>query len=88
MVQPDQRRHVRLKHRAKIRLKLSSNDALVVEMRDFSQSGLFLCCEDDVVNVGDIVEVKTLEIEDAPIQKARVVRVEPQTGFAAEFINV
>lgn len=88
MSHTNQRKHERLKHRAKISLRLSSNIDLIVEMRDFSESGLYLCCGDNVVSVGDIVEVKTLEIEDAPVQRVMVVRVEPEQGFAAEFIHV
>lgn len=87
MNQTNQRRHLRLKHRAKISLKIS-DDVLTVDMRDFSDSGLYLSCVSELVDVGDVVEVKTLEIEDAPVRKVRVVRVEPGQGFAAEFVNV
>lgn len=81
----DQRKHVRLKHRAKIRLTIDGA-VQVVDMRDFSESGLYLSCVEELVNVDEIVEVQTLEIEDAPVRKVRVVRVEPGQGFAAEFI--
>jgi PilZ domain-containing protein len=85
----NQRRHHRLKHRAKIRLKAPPSEPVIVNMRDFSESGLFLFCENSsLVKVGDIVEVKTMEFEDAPIQEAKVVRIEKNTGFAVEFINI
>lgn len=60
----------------------------VVNMRDFSQSGLFLLCPDSgAVSVGAIVEVQTTEFDDAPVQKAKVARLEPGVGFAVEFLT-
>lgn len=84
----NQRRHPRLKHRAKIRLIVPVlSQVHVVDMRDFSESGLFLLCKlETPPPIGAIVEVQTLEFEDAPLQTARVVRVEQAVGFAVEFI--
>jgi PilZ domain. len=56
-------------------------------MRDFSESGLFLLYPKDLgLEKGAIVEVQTLEFEDAPIQSCKVVRIEPGIGIAVEFV--
>lgn len=83
----NKRRHPRLKHRAKIRLTLPAlAEAVVVDMRDFSETGLFLFCADESMPpIGALVEVQTTEFDDAPVQTAVVVRVEPGVGFGLEF---
>lgn len=85
----EHRRHPRLKHRAKIRIILPNrSEELIVEMRDFSQSGLSLLAGAQLVApIGAIVEVQTTEFDDAPIQRARVVRIEDGVGFAVEFVD-
>ena len=88
MTSVEQRRHHRLKHRAKIRVILPvCSDTYIVDMRDFSESGLFLLMGDQIpLEIGAIVEVQTTEFEDAPVQKGKVVRLEPGKGFAVEFL--
>ncbi|OQW76445.1 MAG: pilus assembly protein PilZ [Proteobacteria bacterium ST_bin11] len=83
----NKRRHPRLKHRAKIRMVVpASSEAVVVDMRDFSETGLFLLCANELIPpIGALVEVQTTEFDDAPIQSAVVVRVEPGVGFGLEF---
>lgn len=81
------RRHPRLRHRAKIKV-VSANlsDETLLDMRDFSESGLYLFVKGSPdLEVGTDVEVQTTEFEGAPVQHARVVRVEPGVGFAVEF---
>jgi hypothetical protein len=63
------------------------SNEIMGDLRDFSETGLFLkTANDALVSIGDIVEVQTTEFEDAPIQKAKVVRLEPGVGFAVEFL--
>lgn len=83
----NKRRHPRLKHRAKIRMTVpASAEAVVVDMRDFSETGLFLLCSAEFMPpIGALVEVQTTEFDDAPIQTAVVVRLEPGVGFGLEF---
>jgi hypothetical protein len=85
----NQRRHPRLKHRAKIRLIVPAlSQMYVVDMKDFSESGLYLLSPGEVMPpLGATVQVQTTEFEDAPIQTARVVRIEEEVGFAVEFIT-
>lgn len=88
MTSIEQRRHLRLRHRAKIRVLLPAvSEDYIVDMRDFSESGLFLQTSAPVpIEIGSIIQVQTTEFEDAPIQKAKVVRHEAGKGFAVEFV--
>jgi len=83
----NKRRHPRLKHRAKIKMTVpASAQGVVLDMRDFSETGLFLLCANELIPpIGALVEVQTTEFEDAPVQTAIVVRVEPDVGFGLEF---
>jgi hypothetical protein len=85
----DKRRHERIRHVARLRVLTPPGEPLELTMRDFSESGLFVCCKKNtLIKIGDIVEVNTLEFEGAPVQKARVVRIEAGVGFAVEFVDV
>jgi len=87
MTASHKRRHDRLKHRANIRVVANENQDINLVMRDLSDSGLYLLCDDtSIVKSGDIVEVQTLEIDDAPILPSIVRRIEENIGFAVEFI--
>lgn len=88
MNEQDKRRHPRLNHRAKIRVVLPTlSEIFFADMRDFSESGLFLMCSADLIpELGASVEVQTTEIEDAPILTSQVVRREAGVGFGVEFI--
>lgn len=79
------RRHDRVKHRANIRVLTLPEQVYMLEMRDFSDSGLYVFCDEThIVKVGDSVEVQTLEIEDAPILPSKIIRID-KSGFAVEF---
>lgn len=81
------RRHQRLKHVAKIKLFAGPDLEMTLDMRDFSDSGLFVFCTDTShIHIDDNVKVQTLEIDDAPILPSIVKRVEDNVGFAVEFI--
>lgn len=83
----ESRRHPRFFHPAKIRVIIPTlSEIIFVEMRDFSESGLFLLCDDEhIPPIGAIIEVQTTEFEDAPIQMAKVVRVQAGVGFGVAF---
>ena len=81
------RQHDRIGHKAKVKLIISPGNERVLEMRDFSDSGLFISSPTQgFVVLGDEVEVQTLEMDDAPILKSRVVRFVENEGFAIKFI--
>ena len=87
MTSANQRRHERVKHQANIQLQADAT-VYTFEMRDFSESGLYLFCSDtSIVSPQRQVKVQTLEFEDAPILDATVVRLEENIGFAVEFIQ-
>ncbi len=81
----ENRRHARIKHRASIKVLTHPQKSYVLEMLDFSDSGLYLQCREGLVEVGDAVEVQTLEMEDAPVLAAKVIRIIKGKGFAVEF---
>ena len=84
----DQRRHPRLKHRAKIKVIQPEESVLFyANMRDFSESGLFLHCPpENMPQLDDVVEVQTTEFDDAPIRATKVVRIELGVGFGVIFL--
>jgi c-di-GMP-binding flagellar brake protein YcgR len=87
MTSKNQRRHERIKHQANIQISAES-EAFTFEMRDFSESGLYLFCSDTgFIHLQDQVKVQTLEFEGAPILDAIVVRLDDNSGFAVEFIQ-
>lgn len=87
MTNINNRRHQRLKHGAKIRFFAGPELEMTLEMRDFSDSGLYVYCSDTSnIHLDDDVEVQTLEIDDAPILPSKVKRIEDNVGFAVEFI--
>ncbi|ANE56069.1 MULTISPECIES: PilZ domain-containing protein [Methylomonas] len=84
----NKRRHPRLKHRAKIKLIAPDVAESIVEMRDFSETGLFLQCDRALIPpMGTLLEVQTTEFDDAPVQLVKVVRIDPDSGFAVEFCS-
>ena len=89
MDRSNQRRHMRLKHQAKIRVFLEQNTGVyLATLRDFSESGLFLLTPDaEMPAVDSLIDVQTTEFPDAPIQTVKVVRIEPGQGFGVEFIT-
>lgn len=89
MTVDEHRRDPRLQHRAKIRVSIPSlSEQLLLDMRDFSKSGLFLLWSENAnAEIGMIVEVQTTEFEDAPVQTAKIVRIQAGVGIAAEFID-
>jgi len=85
MSEINNRRHERVKHRAKIRVITHSEGVYELDMQDFSESGLYVVTENNsIVKLGDSIEVQTLELDDAPILPSKVMRVDKR-GFAVEF---
>ncbi|MGR8930190.1 MAG: PilZ domain-containing protein [Gammaproteobacteria bacterium] len=86
----EHRTHPRLKHHAKIRVTLPDlAKRLIADMRDFSEGGLYLLWSNDFGELknGAVIEVQTTEIDDAPIQIAEVVRIDPGEGIALRFVT-
>ena len=85
----EHRRHPRLLHRAKIKVTTpGSSRQFIAEMHDFSEGGLFLLWPGQFgLTKGSIVQIQTTEFDNAPIQTAQVIRIEPNTGMALKFIE-
>jgi len=86
----EHRHHPRLKHHAGIRITLpDSSKQLLAEMRDFSESGLYLLWLDEFYDLtkGATASVQTTEFEEAPIQTVKIVRIEPGIGIALQFLS-
>lgn len=82
----ENRRHERINHAANLRVMTRPEKEYTLEMRDFSESGLFIVTDDtSIVELKNIVEVQTLEIEDAPVIPSKVIRID-KMGFAVEFL--
>lgn len=75
----EKRQHIRTAFSAEIRLIHPAVGELKVNMRDMSDGGVFLFTGDRVdLSVGDTVQIQALDIEDAPILSARVMRRDPE----------
>jgi len=82
----ENRRHERIKHIAYLRVMTNPEEVHTLEMRDFSESGLYIVTDEpSIVSLDTIIEVQTLEIEDAPVLPSKVVRID-KGGFAVEFM--
>jgi len=83
----EKRKHVRTAFSANVRFIHASVGTLDVEMRDLSDGGVFLITGDRVdLPVGERVEIQALDIEDAPVLSAQIVRHE-LTGIALMFVE-
>ncbi len=77
MKKEERRRHVRTAFDARVRLMHPSIGEIEVTMRDMSDSGVFLFtgnCAD--LPVGERVQIQALDIDDAPVLDAEIVRCE------------
>jgi len=83
----EKRKHVRTAFSANVRLMHASVGTLDVEMRDLSDGGVFLFTGDRVdLPVGEKVEIQALDVEDAPVLSAQIVRKE-LAGIGLMFIH-
>lgn len=84
----DKRVHPRLLHRAPVLVIYpSSGKTAQLDMQDFSAGGVFINCNDALLpDIGDELQIQTLEITDAPVLSVKVVRVLLEKGFAVEFL--
>lgn len=84
----EKRKHIRTEFSGNVKLIHESFGELTVEMRDLSDGGIFLYVQNDVtLPVGTTVRVQSLDIEDAPVLAAEIVRREAR-GIALMFLEV
>ena len=85
MTEQERRQYVRTAFVAGVRITHTTIGSLDVKMRDLSDGGVFLFTGDRVdLPVGERVEIMALDIEDAPVLSARIVRRD-STGIALMF---
>jgi hypothetical protein len=83
----ERRKHIRTAFRACVKLMHPVAGEQDVEMRDMSDGGVFvLTTNRDAFPIGEVVQIQALDIEDAPVLSARVVRHEPG-GIGLMFIE-
>ncbi|MGR9116413.1 MAG: PilZ domain-containing protein [Gammaproteobacteria bacterium] len=83
----DKRRHPRLVHHAQVRVVFPDGHSEQLKMHDFSEAGMFIQVQKpNLPAIDDLIQVQTLEIQDAPVLNARVARVVSGQGFAVKFI--
>ena len=84
----EKRHHPRLVHLAPVRVVYTTGGPpRELQMHNFSDTGMFILCrKSPLPAVGERMQVKTLEFEDAPLLDVKVTRVEAGKGFAVEFI--
>lgn len=70
----EKRRHTRTAFSSHVRFIHASTGELDLEMRDMSDGGVFLFSTDIDLPVGETVQIQALDIDDAPLLNAVIVR--------------
>jgi hypothetical protein len=84
----DQRQYPRVPHRSHVRVVDEQGRSHEVYTRDLSHGGLFIKMNvADLPDFGSRITVQALDIEDALVNRATVVRVEAGKGIAVEFME-
>jgi len=83
----ERRKHIRTTFRAHVKLMHPVVGECEVEMRDMSDGGVFVLTPNrDDFPVGEVVQIQSLDIDDAPVLSARVMRHEAE-GIGLKFIE-
>ena len=84
----EKRRHIRTVFSANVKFIHAAVGELDLKMRDMSDSGVFLFSADRIdLPVGEVVQIQALDIEDAPLLSAVIVRRDT-AGVALQFTEV
>ena len=82
----EKRQFIRTEFNGNVKLMHERFGELEVEMRDLSDGGIFLFVAQDLgVAIGENVMLQSLDIEEAPVLTAEVVRIEAN-GIALKFV--
>ena len=83
----EKRKHVRTAFTADVRFMHASTGELTLTMRDLSDGGVFLFSGDRIdLPPGEVVQIQALDIDDAPVLKAVIVRREA-AGIGLQFVE-
>lgn len=81
----EKRQHLRTEFNGRVTVRHPQFGSLEVSMRDISNGGVFLFTGDQVdLPLGTELTIQALDIEDAPVLTAEIVRKEP-AGIALMF---
>ncbi len=84
----EKRQHLRTAFGAEVTLTHPALGERRVAMRDMSDGGIFILIGDQSgLEMGDVVQVQAVDLEDAPLLSARVVRIE-SSGVGLMFIDL
>lgn len=83
----EKRKHIRTAFSANVKLVHGSIGELELTMRDMSDGGVFLFSTELAdLPLGALVQIQALDIDDAPLLNAVIVRREP-TGVGLQFVE-
>jgi len=83
----EKRKHVRTEFSANVKLMHATVGELNLKMRDMSDGGVFLFSVDLLdLPLGEVVQIQALDIEDAPLLNAVIVRRET-AGVGLQFVE-
>jgi len=81
----EKREHIRTEFSGRVKLIHESFGEREVKLHDLSNGGLFVLVGDELgLQGGNTIKVQSLDIDDAPIIQAEIVRLEPR-GIALKF---
>ena len=81
-------RSQRLMHKVRVKVDDDKGNSRILYTRDFSDSGVFIFCNrQETPKIGSRIIIKALDIEGTKPQAARVMRIDLEQGFAAQFIE-
>jgi len=83
----EKRKHIRTAFSAEVRFIHASTGELTLTMRDISDGGVFLFSRDLAdLPLGEVVQIQALDIDDAPLLNAVIVRRET-AGIGLQFVE-
>lgn len=84
----ERRKHVRTEFSGHVKVMHPAIPATKMEMRDLSDGGIFVFVPGDItLEVGDTVKVQSVDIDDAPLLSAQIVRRD-EDGIALMFVDL
>ena len=81
----EKRTDTRTAFRAGVKVVHPTQGEFILKTRDMSHSGAYLLTRDEIdLQVSDAVTIQSIDIDDAPVIEAEIVRVESD-GFAVRY---
>jgi hypothetical protein len=86
----ENRLHLRVTHRAELKITFSSGESVTAYTRDMSDGGLFIILRSDhpPIKTGDLIKIIVLAIQDAVPRQVEIIRVDSNHGIAVRFTGL